>query len=75
MEQDGVVFFDKNRTQAFVRTPQPSRFPQIQNIMIRIAIAGSGGLAQTFAYFISQTTHPFIILSRTVSDSTQSHDR
>jgi shikimate 5-dehydrogenase len=34
--------------------------------MMRIAIAGSGGLARIFAYHISQTAHQFIILSRTV---------
>ncbi|KIN05774.1 hypothetical protein OIDMADRAFT_114058 [Oidiodendron maius Zn] len=33
--------------------------------MMRIAIAGSGGLARIFAYHISQTAHQFIILSRT----------
>lgn len=32
--------------------------------MMRIAIAGSGGLAQIFAYHINETSHPFIILSR-----------
>jgi hypothetical protein len=37
--------------------------------MMRIAIAGSGGLAQHFARFINDTSHPFIILSRAVSSS------
>ncbi|KAL3422610.1 isoflavone reductase [Phlyctema vagabunda] len=32
--------------------------------MMRIAIAGSGGLAQVFAHFINETANPFIILSR-----------
>lgn len=35
--------------------------------IMRIAIAGSGGLAQHFAHFINQTPHLFIILSRAVS--------
>ncbi|TVY19369.1 hypothetical protein LARI1_G003446 [Lachnellula arida] len=32
--------------------------------MTRIAIAGSGGLAQIFAQYLSETVHPFIIFSR-----------
>ncbi|TVY41587.1 Oxidoreductase [Lachnellula subtilissima] len=32
--------------------------------MMRIAIAGSGGLAQIFAQYLNDTVHPFIILSR-----------
>ncbi|QSZ33096.1 hypothetical protein DSL72_002681 [Monilinia vaccinii-corymbosi] len=32
--------------------------------MTRIAIAGSGGLAQIIAHHINETVHPFIILSR-----------
>ncbi|KAE9374643.1 isoflavone reductase family protein-like protein [Stipitochalara longipes BDJ] len=32
--------------------------------MLRIAIAGSGGLARIFAHYISESRHPFIILSR-----------
>jgi hypothetical protein len=39
--------------------------------MMRIAIAGSGGLAQHLAHYINDTPHPFIILSRAVSYSTQ----
>ena len=41
--------------------------------MMRIAIAGSGGLARIFAQYITETVHPFIILSREVSyrDSTK----
>jgi hypothetical protein len=35
--------------------------------MMRIAIAGSGGLAQIFAQYLNDTVHPFIILSREVS--------
>lgn len=35
--------------------------------MMRIAIAGSGGLARIFAAHISETAHQFIILSRNVS--------
>ncbi|CAD6442591.1 d306c36b-73ba-4e11-8910-cbf856975f29 [Sclerotinia trifoliorum] len=31
---------------------------------MRIAIAGSGGLAQVSAHYINETVHPFIILSR-----------
>ena len=48
----------------------------VQNInsepmaIMRIAIAGSGGLAQHFAHFINQTPHLFIILSRAVSHIT-----
>jgi len=34
--------------------------------MMRIAIAGSGGLARIFAQYINETVHPFIILSRSV---------
>jgi hypothetical protein len=36
--------------------------------MVRIAIAGGGGLARIFADELHETTHPFIILSRSVSD-------
>ncbi|KAG9242900.1 isoflavone reductase family protein-like protein [Calycina marina] len=32
--------------------------------MMRIAIAGSSGLARTLAYHINETAHPFIIISR-----------
>jgi NAD dependent epimerase/dehydratase family enzyme len=35
--------------------------------IMRIAIAGSGGLAQHLAHFINQTAHYFIIISRSVS--------
>lgn len=35
--------------------------------IMRIAIAGSGGLAQHLAHFINQSAHAFIILSRAVS--------
>ena len=35
--------------------------------MMRIALAGSSGLAQTLAYYLNETVHPFIILSRQVS--------
>jgi hypothetical protein len=34
--------------------------------MMRIAIAGSGGLARIFAHYLNATVHPFIILSRQV---------
>ena len=34
--------------------------------MMRIAIAGSGGLARTLAYHLNETAHQFIILSRAV---------
>ncbi|PQE25475.1 isoflavone reductase protein [Rutstroemia sp. NJR-2017a BBW] len=34
------------------------------NNMMRVAIVGSGGLAQVFAHHINETVHPFIILSR-----------
>src|SRR5271154_6640104 len=37
--------------------------------IMRMAIAGSGGLAQHFAHFINQTPHLFIILSRAVGQS------
>jgi hypothetical protein len=37
-----------------------------QDNMMRIAIAGSGGLARIFANYINATVHPFIILSRQV---------
>lgn len=37
------------------------------NSSMRIAIAGSGGLAQIFAHYINETVNPFIILSRQVS--------
>jgi len=33
---------------------------------MRIAIAGSGGLARIFAHYLNATVHPFIILSRQV---------
>jgi hypothetical protein len=36
---------------------------------MRIAIAGSGGLAQMFAAYIHETVHPFIMLSRVVGRS------
>jgi hypothetical protein len=39
--------------------------------IMRIAIAGSGGLAQHFAHFINQTPNLFIILSRAVSQRTK----
>lgn len=50
-------------------------FPHVQHqarealfTMIKIALAGTGGLAQYIAHFIStQTYHQFIILSRNVS--------
>jgi hypothetical protein len=35
--------------------------------MMRIAIAGSGGLARIIAHYLNATVHPFIILSRQVS--------
>ncbi|PMD65851.1 isoflavone reductase family protein-like protein [Hyaloscypha bicolor E] len=35
-----------------------------QENMMRIAIAGSGGLARIFAHYLNATVHPFIILSR-----------
>ncbi|KAE9375496.1 isoflavone reductase family protein-like protein [Stipitochalara longipes BDJ] len=35
-----------------------------QGNMMRIAIAGSGGLARIFAHYLNATVHPFIILSR-----------
>jgi len=34
--------------------------------MMRIAIAGSGGLARLIAAYLGETPHPFIILSRQV---------
>ncbi|KAJ8062416.1 hypothetical protein OCU04_008957 [Sclerotinia nivalis] len=37
---------------------------EMANNMMRIAIAGSGGLAQIFAHYINETVHPFIMLSR-----------
>jgi hypothetical protein len=37
-----------------------------QDNMMRIAIAGSGGLARIFANYLNATVHPFIILSRQV---------
>jgi len=37
-----------------------------QGNMMRIAIAGSGGLARIFAHYLNATVHPFIILSRQV---------
>ncbi|KAF7883444.1 uncharacterized protein EAF02_005364 [Botrytis sinoallii] len=37
---------------------------EMANNMMRIAMAGSGGLAQIIAHEISKTVHPFIILSR-----------
>lgn len=37
------------------------------NTMVRIAIAGSGGLAQILAHHINETVHTFIILSRQAS--------
>ena len=39
---------------------------QPQGNMMRIAIAGSGGLARIFAHYLNATVHPFIILSRQV---------
>jgi hypothetical protein len=44
---------------------QMANDPQSENMM-RIAIAGSGGLARIFANYINATVHPFIILSRQV---------
>ena len=38
-------------------------------IMTRIALAGSGGLAQIFAFHLNETPNPFVILSRTVGIS------
>ena len=38
--------------------------------MIKIAIAGSNGLAQYIADFVATTTsHQFVVLSRTVGDT------
>ncbi|KAG4031741.1 hypothetical protein MFRU_008g01030 [Monilinia fructicola] len=37
---------------------------ELANNMMRIAIAGSGGLARILAHHINETVHPFIILSR-----------
>jgi saccharopine dehydrogenase-like NADP-dependent oxidoreductase len=37
--------------------------------VMRIAIAGSGGVAQHIAHFLDETEHLFVILSRTVSIS------
>jgi hypothetical protein len=37
-----------------------------ESIMMRIAIAGSGGLARVIASLVNETPHPFIILSRQV---------
>lgn len=34
--------------------------------MMRIAIAGSGGLAQALAHYINETVHALLILSRQV---------
>jgi len=34
--------------------------------MMRIAIAGTGGLARTLAYHLNETVHQFILLSRAV---------
>jgi hypothetical protein len=40
--------------------------PSKRDNMMRIAIAGSGGLAQIFAHFLNETVHQFVILSRIV---------
>ena len=34
--------------------------------MMRIAIAGAGGLARVFAHYIHETAHQVVILSRQV---------
>ncbi|TGO84549.1 hypothetical protein BPOR_0492g00040 [Botrytis porri] len=46
---------------------------QMANNMMRIAIAGSGGLAQIIAHEISKTVHPFIILSRQGQPNLEAH--
>lgn len=38
-----------------------------RDTMMRIAIAGTSGLARTLAYHINETVHQFIILSRYVN--------
>ncbi|KAF5875097.1 putative isoflavone reductase family protein [Botrytis fragariae] len=46
---------------------------EMANNRMRIAIAGSGGLAQIVAHEISKTVHPFIILSRQVQPDLETH--
>ncbi len=50
-----------------VAPSNPTSLQMVMNNMMRIAIAGSGGLARIFAQYINETVHPFIILSRNVS--------
>jgi hypothetical protein len=60
---------------AYLKKRQPPGFDPTQQMassrdtMMRIAIAGSGGLARIIAYNIEQTQHQFVILSRYVSAS------
>ncbi|TGO67158.1 hypothetical protein BOTNAR_0047g00260 [Botryotinia narcissicola] len=46
---------------------------EMANNMMRIAIAGSGGLAQIIAHEIRKTVHPFIILSRQGQPDLETH--
>ncbi|ESZ93789.1 hypothetical protein SBOR_5845 [Sclerotinia borealis F-4128] len=46
---------------------------EIANNMMRIAIAGSGGMAQILAHQINETVHPFIILSRQARPDLEVH--
>jgi len=60
------------KVSAVKRRPAPASYLHIEPLsnnnstMIRIAIAGSGGLARTLAYHLNETAHQFIILSRAV---------
>jgi hypothetical protein len=64
---DGEIALLKNRRMpGFKRTLSQMAYDSPEN-MTRIALAGSGGLAQIFAFHINETSHPFVILSRTVS--------
>ena len=65
MKYDKAGVFNKRRTPVVVCIFNKG-FSRQYRTMMRIAIAGSGGLARIFAYHISQTAHQFIILSRTV---------
>lgn len=44
-----------------------SLFATVNEVMMRIVIAGTNGLAQFIAYYLSQLTcHSFVLLTRTV---------
>jgi hypothetical protein len=62
-EKRGLKDFQTNEDYIWVSNMTSS----FSGNMMKIAIAGSGGLAQVFAQHLNETVHHFIILSRSVS--------